>query len=378
MYKQENKQPIFFLYEFPAAPQPPSSCKRSEFDAEWRPSSNGNGHLASATAMKVKGDEGQLSSLISMWTQLRELPRGAHTGLAQAAEEFALAAMGSEDKKWRRNALQSVLRELERQHLALATRLSRERRTCPYTLAARNKVVIIKRRVRAAIQAYVLEKEGRKAGKESGESGNERNECSSISHPVFDPSLHSLQHFSYHSLQHAAESREKGMSFIPCKHPEGDDSREDEMDFLHTLQDLAYVTTHSYSLPLHRRSARHGVMVDSDDSGCEKGLSSKNFKGPAPAERKEKEQERHQKGNNKRDLAHFERARAVIKEVKTGIESQGQDGRGLRGKVSCFFVCSRKGVEKKKMEGTARTTSTTHSAFEKSLYKGSQLVPSNK
>ena len=137
------------------------------------------------------------------------------------------------------------------------------------------------------------------------------------------------------------------------------------MDILHTLQDLAYVSTHSYSLPLHRRSARHGVMVDSGcDSGCEKGLSSKIFKGPAPAERKEKEQEKYEKGNNKRDLAHCESVRAVIKDAKTGIESQGQDGGGLRGKVSCFFVCSRKGGEKKKMEGTARTTSTTHSAFE--------------
>jgi len=364
MYKQENKQPIFFLYEFPAAQERlhRPSCKRCELDAEWRPCSHGNGHQASATAMKVKGDEGQLSSLISMWTQLRELPRGAHTGLAQAAEDFALAAMASEDTKWRRNALQSVIRELERQHLALATRLSRERRTCPYTLAARNKVVILKRRVRAAIQAYLLEKEGRKAVRESGESGNECNECSSISHPVFN----SLQHFKY-----AAESREDGLSFIPCKDPEGDDSREDEMDILHNLQDLAYVTTHSYSLPLHhRRSARHGVMVDSGcDRGCAKGLSSKIFKGPAPAERKEKEQEKYEKGNNKRDLAHFERARAVIKEVKTGVESQGQHGGGLRGKVSCFFVCSRKGGEKKKMEGTARTTSTTHFAFKKITFQ---------
>lgn len=149
-----TSQPIFFLYEVPvqhglvvSAQQHGRVCvcvkdgHRRTVDTE--------GKAAPAPPGR------QTSNLISMWTQLRALPRGAHMSLARAAEEFAFAAMASKDTAWRCQALQSVVRELERQHVALATRLSRERRSCPHTLAARNHVVAIKRLVRAAMCASV-------------------------------------------------------------------------------------------------------------------------------------------------------------------------------------------------------------------------------
>ena len=66
------------------------------------------------------------------------------------------AAVATEDTRWRRAALHSLIRELDRQHAALATRLSRERRDCPVTHVARNQVVMIKRHVRAVMRAHEL------------------------------------------------------------------------------------------------------------------------------------------------------------------------------------------------------------------------------
>jgi hypothetical protein len=137
-------QPIFFMYEAPAAavvapPRRPPPARAS------RP------HDTSLCG-RASGD---LRRLASLWSVLsREVPRGAHTRLVQAAEEFALAAMAT-DSRWRRGALQSVLRELDRQHVALATRLSRDRAACPHALAARNRIVLVKQRVRQAMREAV-------------------------------------------------------------------------------------------------------------------------------------------------------------------------------------------------------------------------------
>ena len=150
------RQPIFFLYEVPpkhAAQQAPQRPQERPFATTAPRPRYGADHSEPGPC---GGAKDSLPHLVALWTRLRKVPRGEHVRLAQAAEAFARAAMATEDTRWRRQALHSLIRELDRQHAALATRLSRERRDCPVTHVARNQVVMIKRHVRAVMRAHEL------------------------------------------------------------------------------------------------------------------------------------------------------------------------------------------------------------------------------
>ena len=156
MQQGRARQPIFFLYEVPpkhAAQQAPQRPQERPFATTTTRPRYGADHSEPGPC---RGAKDSLPHLVALWTRLRKVPRGEHVRLAQAAEAFARAAMATEDTRWRRQALHSLIRELDRQHAALATRLSRERRDCPVTHVARNQVVMIKRHVRAVMRAHEL------------------------------------------------------------------------------------------------------------------------------------------------------------------------------------------------------------------------------
>jgi len=147
---------VFFTYDVPA--QRPVTARIGITRAvACKPSGGPQGRYEIGDNMRRhtpgKDRSTALSDLVCLWSKLRAVPSGAHTRLAQAAEAFARAAVATDDTRWRRQALQSLVRELNRQHAALATRLSRERHACPYTLAARNQVVQVKRLVRSVLRA---------------------------------------------------------------------------------------------------------------------------------------------------------------------------------------------------------------------------------
>ena len=151
-----TQHPIFFMYEVPSVAQTRAARRRGQAPpgAEAAQPQRQAGVVANASA-DIGGTPvpvpRPLQDLIVLWQRLHSVPRGAHGRLARAAEEFARAAIAAQDTGFRRHALQSLVRELDRQHAALATRLSRERRDCPHTTQLRNWVVHVKRRVRAAM-----------------------------------------------------------------------------------------------------------------------------------------------------------------------------------------------------------------------------------
>ena len=150
--------PIFFMYEVPAAA--PAAARAARGGSARPPPASavaggpGPTDYAEATSRTLRAPPASTcppEGLKALWQRLHSVPRGAHGRLVRAAEEFAHAALAAQDAGFRRHALQSLVRELERQHAALATRLSRERRDCPHTTQLRDRVVCVKRRVRAAI-----------------------------------------------------------------------------------------------------------------------------------------------------------------------------------------------------------------------------------
>jgi hypothetical protein len=154
-----TQHPIFFMYEVPSGAQTRVARWRGQA-APTRAQSTERERKAGVVATASAAIGGTPSSaqrpvqdLTTLWQRLHSVPRGAHGHgrLARAAEEFARAAIAAQDTGLRRHALQSLVRELDRQHAALATRLSRERRDCPHTTQLRNWVVHVKRRVRAAM-----------------------------------------------------------------------------------------------------------------------------------------------------------------------------------------------------------------------------------
>jgi hypothetical protein len=161
-------QPIFFLYEVPTRYEAASNKSSSAALYSSERQEVLTKRLSTPCDTSTFADKGlsdhicqdqQLTSLVELWKRLRSVPRGEHIRLVKAAEEFASAAMAAENSSWRRCALQSVIRELDRQHAALATRLSRERRACPQTLAVRHQVVMLKRRLFAVKQVLPGEDE---------------------------------------------------------------------------------------------------------------------------------------------------------------------------------------------------------------------------
>ena len=152
-----TQHPIFFMYEVPSGAQTRAARWRGQA-APTRAHSPERERQAGvvATASAAIGGtpspaQRPVQDLTALWQRLHSVPRGAHGCLARAAEEFARAAIAAQDTGFRRHALQSLVRELDRQHAALATRLSRERRDCPQTTQLRNWVDHVKRRVRAAM-----------------------------------------------------------------------------------------------------------------------------------------------------------------------------------------------------------------------------------
>ncbi len=139
------RHPIFCMYEFPSAER-----AAGEGTARSQPAP------APGAERAQRARERPLQDLTVHWQRLNSVPRGAHGRLARAAEEFARAAMTAQDTGFRRHALQSLVRELDRQHAALVMRLSRERRDntrdCPHTTQLRNWVVHVKRRVSAVMK----------------------------------------------------------------------------------------------------------------------------------------------------------------------------------------------------------------------------------
>ena len=143
------------MYKFPSAPSvhaarpsgsgAPASTRAGAATARGQPAP------APGAERAQRAKERPLQELTVHWQRLHSVPRGAHGRLARAAEEFARAAIAAQDTGFRRHALQSLVRELDRQHAALATRLSRERRDCPHTTQLRNWVVHVKRRVLAVM-----------------------------------------------------------------------------------------------------------------------------------------------------------------------------------------------------------------------------------
>ncbi len=152
-----TQHPIFFMYEVPSVAQTRAARRRGQAPpgAEAAQPQRQAGVVANASA-DIGGTPvpvpRPLQDLIVLWQRLHSVPRGAHGRLARAAEEFARAAIAAQDTGFRRHALQSLVRELDRQHAALATRLSRERRDCPHTTQLRNWVVHVKRRVSAVMK----------------------------------------------------------------------------------------------------------------------------------------------------------------------------------------------------------------------------------
>lgn len=223
-------KPIFIVYDVPAL-QRPIYRRGMEDNERVYVVAAAAAARGETTGKPPRARSDQLSTLVSLWTQLHQTPRGAHMRLAQAAEHFAHAAMASEDTRWRRHALHSVGRELGRQHAALATRLSRERRACPSTLAARNQVVGVKRLVRAVIRASIdrgsLERDG---GSEEGSRGGERGSEGGDITGWASSSIVS----SYLTPSHAEHTR------INRADDQGDEVGEDP---LQCLQQFSYVAT---------------------------------------------------------------------------------------------------------------------------------------
>ena len=151
--------PISCMYEFPSvrAARPGVSTPaltRAEAAERAAGAATARGQPAPAPGAEraQRAKERPLQDLTVHWQRLHSLPRGAHGRLARAAEAFAHAAMTAQDTGFRRHALQSLVRELDRQHAALVTRLSRERRDCPHTTQLCNWVVHVKRRVSAVMK----------------------------------------------------------------------------------------------------------------------------------------------------------------------------------------------------------------------------------
>jgi len=247
-------QPIFFMYDVPAqiGITRAVACKTSGGpQGRYEIGESMRRH----TPGKVRSTA--LSDLVCLWSKLRAVPSGAHTRLAQAAEVFARAAVATDDTRWRRQALQSLVRELNRQHAALATRLSRERHACPYTLAARNQVVQVKRLVRSVLQA---QGEGieRSGGSEKGTgwgmegmSGGAVPSCSPANLPlrvcvdyhmadsVEDP-LQCLKQFSFVAAERLPATGRTGELSRGAPQTEGAPTS-DVSDALYTLHSLRYV-----------------------------------------------------------------------------------------------------------------------------------------
>jgi hypothetical protein len=151
--------PISCMYEFPSvrAARPGGSAPaltsaEAAERAAGAATARGQPAPAPGAERAQRAKERPLQDLTVHWQRLHSLPRGAHGRLARAAEAFAHAAMTAQDTGLRRHALQSLVRELDRQHAALVTRLSRERRDCPHTTQLRNWVVHVKRRVSAVMK----------------------------------------------------------------------------------------------------------------------------------------------------------------------------------------------------------------------------------
>lgn len=151
-----TQHPIFFMYEVPSGAQTRAARWRGQATRAHSPERERQAGVVATASSAIGGTpspaQRPVQDLTALWQRLHSVPRGAHGCLARAAEAFARAAIAAQDTGFRRHALQSLVRELDRQHAALATRLSRERRDCPHTTQLRNWVVHVKRRVSAVMK----------------------------------------------------------------------------------------------------------------------------------------------------------------------------------------------------------------------------------